>query len=106
MGATPEFIEVARDHSEKLNALNLAPEDIPLSPAEPVLDAKWRFMWKIGERAEGAKDDFPAVIPDGYPDWETKMDTWGGKLLSAVYTVAEMAAIGMDVDKNTFTDRM
>lgn len=106
VGATPEFIEQARSHAEKLAALNLAPEDTPLSPLEPVLDAKWRFMWKIGARAEGASDDFPAVIPENYPDWELKMNTWGEKLLSAVYTVAEMAAVGMDVEKTTFTSRM
>ena len=50
---------MAREHSEKLEMLNLAPEDQPGSPLVPVLDAKWRFMWKIGERPEGASDDFP-----------------------------------------------
>lgn len=34
-----------------------------MSPLTPVLDAKWRFMWKIGERPEGAADDFPQVVP-------------------------------------------
>ena len=97
---------MARSHKEKLAALNLAPEDTPLSPLEPILDAKWRFMWKVGQRAEGASDDFPAVIPQQYPDWELKMNTWGDKLLSAVYTVAEMAAVGMGVEKTTFTSRM
>eukprot|EP00354_Favella_ehrenbergii_P008235 CAMPEP_0170467300 /NCGR_PEP_ID=MMETSP0123-20130129/10927_1 /TAXON_ID=182087 /ORGANISM="Favella ehrenbergii, Strain Fehren 1" /LENGTH=371 /DNA_ID=CAMNT_0010733625 /DNA_START=74 /DNA_END=1189 /DNA_ORIENTATION=+ len=106
VGATPEFIEKARNHSEKLSALNLAPEDTPESPLEPVLDAKWRFMWKIGERPDGASDDFPAVKPERYPDWEDKMNTWGGKLHSAIFTVAEMAAIGMGVEKSAFTSRM
>lgn len=59
VGATPEYIEKARGHAEKLSALNLTPEDTPGSPLEPVLDAKWRFMWKIGQRPEGASDDFP-----------------------------------------------
>ena len=59
VGATPEYIEKARDHSEKLALLNLAEEDKPVSPLEPVFDAKWRFMWKIGERPDGASDDFP-----------------------------------------------
>jgi len=44
------------------------------------MDAKWRFMWKIGKRPEGAADDFPQVIPEGFPEWEKKMDTWGNKL--------------------------
>ena len=106
VGATPEYIEKARDHSEKLTALQLSPENTPISPLEPVYDAKWRFMHKIGERPDGADDNFPAVIPEGYPDWEATMNTWGGKLHSAVLTIAEMAAIGMGVEKNTFTDRM
>ena len=74
----------------KLDAANK-----PMSPLEPVYDAKWRFMWKIGERPEGASDDFPQVIPTDFPDWEDKMNLWGHKLLNAVQTVAEMAALGM-----------
>ena len=81
------------------NELNLAPEDQPMSPMDPVMDAKWRFMWKIGKRPEGAADDFPQVIPEGFPEWETKMDNWGNKLNQAAFTVAEMAAIGMGIDR-------
>lgn len=63
VGATPEFIEKARDHSKKLKELDLPAEDMPVSPLEPILDAKWRFMWKIGERFEGDQADFPQVHP-------------------------------------------
>ena len=59
VGATPEYIEKAREHTERLTALDLAEEDKPGSPLVPVLDAKWRFMWKIGSRPEGAADDYP-----------------------------------------------
>ena len=59
VGATPELIEKARDHTEKLKALDLSPEDSPVSPLQPVLDAKWRFMWKIGERYQDDQADFP-----------------------------------------------
>ena len=59
VGATPEYIEKAREHKAKLAALDLAPEDSPVSPLEPVFDAKWRFMWKIGERFEDDQADFP-----------------------------------------------
>ena len=106
VGATPENIEMARNHQETITKLNLAPEDMPQSPLEPVLDAKWRFMWKIGKRPEGAVDDFPQVIPRDFPNWEEKMDTWGFKLLNAVEIIAEMAALGMGVERNTFTKRM
>jgi isopenicillin N synthase-like dioxygenase len=34
------------------------------------------------------------------------MNSWGGKLLQAGTTAAEMAAIGMGLDKDTFTKRM
>lgn len=106
VGATPEYIELARNHGEKLRALGLSAEDMPISPQEPVADAKWRFLWKIGERFECGGDDFPPVIPEGFPDWEEKMNKWGNKLYTAVLTVAEMTALGMGVPKNTFTERM
>ena len=63
-------------------------------------------MWKIGDRPENAPDDFPQIVPEGFPDWEKKMDTWGTKLLEATRAIASMAAIGMGVNQNTFTDRM
>ena len=81
-------------------------ENKPMSPLEPVYDAKWRFMWKIGERPKNASDDFPQVIPSDFPDWEEKMNTWGHKLLDAVHQVAEMAAIGMGLEQSAFFDRM
>jgi isopenicillin N synthase-like dioxygenase len=104
VGVTPEKIERARNHYEKVK--HLPEEDKPQSPFPPTVDMKWRYMWKIGQRPEGAADDFPQVIPDNMPEWEDKMNTWGQKLLQAGTTAAEMAAIGMGLDKNTFTARM
>ena len=74
-----------------------------MSPLDPVLDAKWRYVWKIGERLEDGMDDFPNVVPKGFPDWTTKMDKWGNKLHDAVYTVSEMVALGMGLEKDKFT---
>ena len=105
-GATPENIEKARDHAEKMNALAFTPDNMPVSPIVPVYDAKWRFMWKIGERPKGADDDFPQVHPTGFPEWETKMNTWGYKMFNSIDVIAEMAAIGMGVKRDTFTKRM
>lgn len=31
------------------------------------------------------------------------MDTWGRHMINGCYTVAQMAAIGMGLDRNTFT---
>lgn len=54
---TPEKIERARNHYEKVK--DLPEEDKALSEFPPTYDAKWRYMWKIGKRSEGALDDFP-----------------------------------------------
>lgn len=102
-GATPEFIEKARCHSDKLEQLNLSIENMPKSPVNPVHDAKWRFLWKIGLRPKGSADDFPQVIPKSFPDWETKMNKWGNLMHQAVNTIAEMSAIGMSLPRDTFT---
>lgn len=50
---------------------------MPVSPMKPVFDQKWRFFWKIGERPEDSPDNFPQVVPEGFPDWAQKMDKWG-----------------------------
>ena len=57
VGATPEKQEKARKHAKKINTLT--EENKPMSPADPVYDAKWRYYWKIGERPEEAMDNFP-----------------------------------------------
>ncbi len=104
-GATPEKIEKARNHFEKVK--HLPEEDKPLSQFPPTLDMKWRYMWKIGERPAEANDNFPQVYPEeGFPDWEEKMNGWGHRLLSAGEIAAEMAAIGMGLEKDTFSKRM
>ena len=104
VGVCPKENEIARDHSSKIRAY----DDVnrPVSPLVPVFDAKWRFMWKIGERPVEASDNFPQVIPTDFPEWEHKMDKWGYKLLNAVKVVAEIAAVGMGLEKEAFTQRM
>ena len=57
VGATPANQEKARKHAKKINTLT--DENKPMSPADPVYDAKWRYYWKIGERPEEAMDNFP-----------------------------------------------
>ena len=54
---------MARDHGKLIKNLNLNREETPDSPIVPIYDAKWRYMWKIGERPAGASDDFPQVVP-------------------------------------------
>ena len=56
-GVTPEKIEKARDHYERVK--DLPEEDRARSTFPPDYDAKWRYMWKIGKRPASALDDFP-----------------------------------------------
>eukprot|EP00850_Spirogloea_muscicola_P000445 SM000002S05525 [mRNA] locus=s2:598392:600662:+ [translate_table: standard] len=46
------------------------------------------------------------VVPDGFPDWEVVMDTWGAKMIAAVEAVAEMAALGFGLQRTAFTSLM
>jgi hypothetical protein len=56
-GITCKETEMARNHSERI----LKYDDLnkPMSPLEPVYDAKWRFNWKIGKRPDEATDNHP-----------------------------------------------
>jgi len=104
VGVCPKHNEIAKKHTAKIRSYG--PDHKPISPEEPIHDAKWRFMWKIGERPAEALDNFPQVVPADFPGWEGKMNKWGHKLIDAVLVVAEMAAIGMGVDKSTFSRHM
>lgn len=57
VGVTPEKIEKARNHYERVK--DLPQENKPESEFPPTYDAKWRYMWKIGKRPEEANDNFP-----------------------------------------------
>ena len=96
-GVTPESKEKARNHEQIVNMLQGANK--PLTPYPIENDAKWRFFWPIGERPESLQNEVPKVIPEGFSDWETKMDSWGNHMINACSTAAEMAAIGMGLDR-------
>ena len=103
VGLTPTKIERARRHVKKME--ELTDENKPMSPIVPVQDQKWRYYWKIGERLAGSVDDFPQVSPaDGeYPDWGDRMDRWGYKLHDVAFSVAQMAARGMGLERERFS---
>ena len=67
MGVCPEFLERAREHKKRIN--RYTEENKPVSPIEPVFDAKWRFMWKIGERPAEAAYNFHQITPKDFDDW-------------------------------------
>jgi len=106
VGATPEFTEVPRDHSDVIN--KLTGNNAAHKPNGP--DPKWRFFWRIGERPTST--DFPEmnappVVPEHFnAKWTEVMNRWGNLMLSSVSTVAEMVATGVGLPSNTLTDLM
>ncbi len=73
------------------------------------LDNKLRFFWTIGKAP--SQTDFSQlyadpVIPDGFPEWQTVMDSWGALLLATATTIAEMYAQGLGLSVDTFTSLM
>lgn len=79
----------------------------PSTPAGP--DPKWRYMWRVGPRPSNTRFqelNSAPVIPEGFPEWQDTMDSWGYKMISAIEAVAEMAAIGFGLPKDAFTSLM
>eukprot|EP00276_Gloeochaete_wittrockiana_P006547 CAMPEP_0184645618 /NCGR_PEP_ID=MMETSP0308-20130426/2129_1 /TAXON_ID=38269 /ORGANISM="Gloeochaete witrockiana, Strain SAG 46.84" /LENGTH=344 /DNA_ID=CAMNT_0027074809 /DNA_START=73 /DNA_END=1107 /DNA_ORIENTATION=- len=102
VGTTPGHTERARSHEAFIATLSLDNRPHPSPGADP----KWRFFWRIGPRP--AYTMYPElnaeqVIPAGFSTWEASMNHTGSKLLQAVVTVSEMAALGFGLPKNAFT---
>lgn len=107
VGVTPDNVEKPRDHCRFMAAYG--PDDKPLSPCPPELDPKWRFFWRTGplpEHTEFPIMNMDQVIPPEFPQWKDVMDMWGGKMTAACFTLAEMAAVGFNMDPHAFTSRM
>ncbi|KAN0035007.1 hypothetical protein ACTFIV_001547 [Dictyostelium citrinum] len=105
LGATPEFTEEPRDHSEVIT--KLLPQYAAHAPKGA--DPKWRFFWRIGDRPEDTKFpelNCPPVIPKAFPEWQNVMDSWGSLMLSSIETVAEMIATGYNLPKDSITNLM
>jgi isopenicillin N synthase-like dioxygenase len=107
VGITPTRTERARNHCEKVGRMD--PAERPMTECPPDLDNKLRFFWRIGPRPEHT--DFKQmaadpVIPAAFPEWTKVMDTWGNLIMATVGTVAEMAAIGFRLPRDTFTNLM
>jgi len=107
VGVTPEKTERAKDYCKTFGAYG--PDDKPLSICPPELDPKWRFFWRIGPQPD--KTRFPAlnaaaVVPPEIPEWPTVMDSFGEKMINALYGLAEMAAVGFDMQPDVFVNMM
>jgi len=107
VGVTPERTEKPRDYCSKIGSIG--PDDKPLSPCPPELDPKWRFFWRVGEPPKSTKFkqlNAEPVIPKNFPQWTEVMNMWGNKMLDALLTIAEMAAVGFNIPKDSFTSLM
>mmetsp|Transcript_24759 Transcript_24759/g.46249 ORF Transcript_24759/g.46249 Transcript_24759/m.46249 type:complete len:385 (-) Transcript_24759:130-1284(-) len=107
IGATPEGVEQARNHCSR--AAKLKGDDAPVTVCPPGKDPKWRYFWRIGPRpkeTEFKQLNVGNVIPKAIPDFETRMDTWGNLMMTTVRTVAQMAAVGFGMEKETFVEMM
>jgi isopenicillin N synthase-like dioxygenase len=108
LGVTPEGVELPRcttDPKCKEIIDKIEPEHRPLFPQGP--DAKWRFFHRIGGRPTDTKFpdlNCPPVEPEGFDSWVDTLDTWGNKLIQAVFVLAEMVAVGLNLPKNIFTN--
>ncbi|KAI1350209.1 hypothetical protein F5Y01DRAFT_286659 [Xylaria sp. FL0043] len=89
----------------------LAPEERPLDIAGHAPDPKCRFFWRMGEPAP-YKTQFPGlnadnIVPaaDGIRErWTPVMTQWGQSMKSAVSGLAEMAAVGLGLPAETFSE--
>ena len=99
-GIAPEFTERARDHSETI--AGLAPEHRPLTPQPPPKDSKWRYMYKIGARKDSVDFKMPLVVPEDIPEFKPLADEWSDSMLQTVFSVVEMLAIGLGMERDAF----
>jgi len=87
----------------------LAVSERPLDISGHHPDPKCRFFWKM-QTQPPYPTAFPAlnmsnVVPAAFTGtWETTLETWGRSMKDAVEGVARMAAIGLGLDQETFTD--
>ncbi len=107
VGVTKERVELPRNHCKAMGAYG--PDNKPLSPCPPEKDPKWRFFWRTGpqpETTEFPAENMDAVIPVEFPEWKEVMDGWGSQMTRALFTLAEMAAVGFKMPSDAFTSRM
>lgn len=101
VGATPERAERARDLKEVTSAYKGGNKAD--TPSPPPHDAKWRYFWNIGDVMEDIAQN---RVPQDFPEWEVTCNRWGQHMIDGCNTVAEMAAIGMGLERQTFSSLM
>lgn len=105
VGATPDKVEKARNHA--LTVKDRFRNDMPDTPQPPPANGLWRFFWRVGDIVNEDSNLLPPqVIPAGFPQWETTMDSWGYAMRNSVFTVSEMISLGYGWERNMLKDRM
>ncbi|KAI9915352.1 hypothetical protein PsorP6_008102 [Peronosclerospora sorghi] len=105
VGVTPQMKECARNHCARIASLDKRYAPVSLCP--PEADKKSRFFWRVGDRPENtAFQELNAepVIPRQFPEWESVMNMWGGKMLSAITDLLQLLALGLGLDKHLLVD--
>ncbi|VDC01950.1 unnamed protein product [Peniophora sp. CBMAI 1063] len=89
----------------------LDPAERPLDITAHSPDPKCRFFWRMGARPPYETSfpglNAPNVVPraENLKDrWEATLEKWGASMKNAVEGVAEMAALGLGLSRETFTD--
>ncbi|KAI1637573.1 hypothetical protein F4809DRAFT_640433 [Biscogniauxia mediterranea] len=91
----------------------LAPDQRPLDVGAHQPDPKCRFFWRMADDDRVPYETaFPALnAPNVVPEaegirerWTPVMEKWGNSMKSAVTGLAEMAAVGMGLPAETFSD--
>lgn len=105
VGATPENIEKARNHCERINSF--PDENKPLTSCPPQIDAKWRYFWRIGELGQShGKHERANVVPEEFPEWSEVMNLWGELMLEAIKGVVRMFEIGVGLPEGHLVSMM
>ncbi|CAG9333045.1 unnamed protein product [Blepharisma stoltei] len=105
IGATPENVEKARNHCERIN--NLPEDSKAVSECPPQYDAKWRYFWRIGSFGTPSSEVDPEnVVPPEFPEWASTMNNWGDLMLRTVETVVRMFEVASGVEPEKIVDMM
>lgn len=62
VGLTPEFVERVRFNEELVK--QYTPENKSLTPIPPPFDAKWKYLWNIGDPVNTIQNKSPKDFPE------------------------------------------
>jgi len=93
-GIMHEYQELFQSYDEE--KAKLKPPNLSLTPTKADRDPKWRYHWKVNNHNN--------VIPSDFPEFKDTMNGWGIHMRNGCLTVAEMAAIGLGLDKTYFSN--